>query len=158
MSTNKVMGVAVGIFVGMMGVGFAIGHFLGADGDHHQAHEHEHHGEAHGTLTLDDGAKWKTDAPLREGMGRIRDAVSTAAQGEIDATSAQELATTVDERVKFLFANCNLEPRADAMLHIVIGDLIGGASELRVGDASADGLARVQRAVADYEAHFEPAY
>lgn len=49
-------------------------------------HAHDHAQQGAVQLTLDHGQPWGTDAPLRDGMERVRTAVATAeqaaAQGE----------------------------------------------------------------------------
>ena len=45
--------------------------------DEHAAHQHGGHQTA--DLQLNHGQRWQTDAPLREGMERIRAAVAAAA-------------------------------------------------------------------------------
>lgn len=114
-------------------------------------HDHEHgHGDSHeehanhadaGLLQLDDGTPWPVDAALVEGMQRIRDAVA-AAQGAapLDAVAATALAQTVEDQVAFLIANCQLEPAADATLHVLIARLLGAAAALRADPAAPDGL------------------
>src|SRR5688572_24079265 len=53
---------------------FRTQHHDASDHDHAPAHAHAHaHGEA-GVLTLNEGRRWETDAPLRLGMQRIQDA------------------------------------------------------------------------------------
>lgn len=130
------------------------------------AHEHEHaqegaedttrHAPGHGQLRLDDGKPWATDAPLREGMARIRDAVALAdAQAPLTAVPAAALAQAVEDQVAYLVANCKLEPAADATLHVLIARMLSAAAAVRRDPASADGLPRLREALDDYPRHFE---
>jgi hypothetical protein len=127
------------------------------------AQEHAHHGAGGAVrqLQLNDGARWQTDAPLRAGMGRIRAAFDTHhpaihAGRESDAQYAA-LATTIEREVNTIIANCKLPPAADANLHLVIADLLGGAAAMRgQGGASRhDGAALVHGALLAYGKYFD---
>jgi hypothetical protein len=124
--------------------------------DDHDGH-HDHHGQA---LSLDhDGRAWHTDEALREGMQRIRDAVALAtaeqeASGH-DAGRDAELADAVDEAVAFLFANCRLEPEADANLHILLARVMVASAALREDGESGEGLLGLIAALEDYPRYFD---
>ncbi|HRQ64158.1 MAG TPA: hypothetical protein PKZ76_04715 [Xanthomonadaceae bacterium] len=124
-------------------------------------HEHDHHDDLlPGTLSLDpDGRPWATDAPLREGMQRIRDAVAASLSEHdhmgVDATAGVALAQQVDDAVAFLFANCRLEPEADANLHLLLAQMMGASAALRHGDNSGEGLVRLLAALDAYPRHFD---
>lgn len=109
------------------------------------AHEHA----AHGQLALDDGKKWPTDAALRAGMSHIRKLVeprlAAVHAGQLGAGQYEALARKVEAEVGYIVANCKLEPRADAMLHLVIAD-IGAGVDAMAGKSAA--LKRAQGAVA----------
>lgn len=116
--------------------------------------EHQH-GDMHSMLRLDQGKPWATDAPLVEGMERIRDAVQKAAGlPALDADSAAELAQVVRAQVDFLIANCRLEPDADATLHVFIGQLLNAAAALQKNPTSADGLPQMQETLREYPNYF----
>lgn len=105
----------------------------------------DHDGHA-GTLTLDHGARWSTDAPLRQGMEAMRAAAVGAPAGE--------LADVIDAQVAYIIENCRLPPEADANLHLVIEHLIEGADTLRLDDGER-GRAEVIAALNAYGAHFD---
>ena len=74
--------------------------------------------------------RWPTDAPLRAGMARIRasvDALQHAGHGHLDAGQLTALASSVQREIRFIVANCRLEPRAEAALHPILGTLGEGA-------------------------------
>lgn len=128
-----------------------------------RAAEQAHHGhEAPATLTLDHGKKWPTDAPLRRGMEGVRGAVAQALPA-IHAYKAKpgqyrNLAGTVRKEVADIVSNCHLAPEADAMLHLVIAELLAGADTMEgktKGVNPRDGALRVVRALDDYGSHFE---
>lgn len=111
--------------------------------------------DAHAMPPLDQGQPWATDAPLVQGMERIRDAVNgAAARPALDADSAAALARTVREQVDFLIANCRLEPDADATLHVFIGQFLGAAAALERDPASAKGLPQLQETLREYPKYF----
>ncbi|HJV59321.1 MAG TPA: hypothetical protein VJ743_00185 [Albitalea sp.] len=128
------------------------------------AHEHAHAQEAGAThkLSLDHGRKWATDETLRQGMGRIRALVeprlADAHAGKLTGAQYGELATQVEGEVANIVANCKLAPEADAMLHVVIADLVQGSDAMAGKDAKlrpAQGLVKVAQAVNGYGGHFD---
>lgn len=127
-----------------------------------QTATHDHGAAAPHKLTLNQGRKWATDEPLRAGMGRIRGLVEPllgpAHAGKLTPAQYRELATQVETEVGHIVANCKLEPKADAMLHLVLAD-IGAGTDAMVGkDAKtrpALGLLKVAQAVNQYGSHFD---
>lgn len=123
-------------------------------------HEHAHEHEAHATagLTLDNGARWATDEPLRIGMQRIRDAAAPAIDAgphSLSKKASMALAAAVREQVSYLVANCKLEPKADAVLHVLIAELLGGAEALEQDPHAEGGLPRIAKALLQYPEYFE---
>lgn len=127
------------------------------------AAEHAHHGhDAPATLTLDHGKKWPTDGPLRQGMSGVRGAVAQVLAA-IHAETAKprqyrELGRTVRKDVAYIVANCRLAPEADAMLHLVIAELLAGADAMEgkaTGVTPRAGAIRVTQALDDYGRHFD---
>jgi len=125
------------------------------------AAEPEHHAhEMHGTAPeIVEGQQWETDAPLREAMLRIRDAVSarTAAyhSGTLSAAEANALAAAVEADVQFMIAHCQLTPKPDAALHALIGRMLAAAAALRLDPESANGLPQLEAVLRDYGVTFD---
>ncbi len=119
---------------------------------------HAAHGE---TLPLPSApAKpWATDAPLREGMTGIAAAVAQARAakdaGGFGAEQAKTLAATVDERFKFMLANCKLEPEADVALHALLAQFVASSRELEADPAAAVPMAHLQELLALYPRYFD---
>ncbi|MCW5660253.1 MAG: hypothetical protein KIT60_21325 [Burkholderiaceae bacterium] len=127
-----------------------------------QTATHDHGAAAPHKLTLNQGRKWTTDAPLRAGMGRIRGLVEpqlgAAHAGKLTPAQYRELATQVETEVGGIVANCKLEPNADAMLHLVIADIGAGTDAMAGKDAKtrpALGLVKLAQAVNQYGNHFD---
>ena len=123
-------------------------------------HQHEAHAATSPTSTPTPGKRWATDAPLREGMGRIRKSVEELghfASGHLSASQANDLAAGIEKDVNFLIANCKLEPEADAALHLIIAKLLQGAQAIKTDPADAKGMELLHAAVADYERSFDEA-
>ena len=100
------------------------------------AEDHQHHHSAdHGQLSLDHGHKWSTDKPLRDGMTQIRTTMASKLEqihhGKLTAEQYNALGSTVQQQVSTIVAQCKLEPDADAMLHIVLADLLAGADAMQ---------------------------
>ena len=127
-----------------------------------QTTAHSHDAAAPHKLTLDQGRKWATDEALRNGMVLIRGLVeprlSDAHGGKLDAAQYRDLASQVETKVGTIVANCKLEPKADAMLHLVIADLLEGTEAMSGKSAKlrpAQGLAKVVVAINEYSGHFD---
>lgn len=111
---------------------------------------------------LNDGRRWRTDAPLREGMERIREAVTAAdasarRAGGMDAEAARSLAAAVDETIAYMISNCRLEPAADANLHMLLARLSFGAAAIRANPRSTTGLPSLLDVLEVYPRYFEHA-
>ena len=127
-----------------------------------QTAAHSHDAAATHKMTLNQGRKWATDEPLRAGMGRIRGLVEpqlgAAHAGKLTPAQYRELATQVETEVGGIVANCKLEPKADAMLHLAIADIGAGTDTMTGKDAKARpalGLVKVAQAVNQYGSHFD---
>lgn len=165
-SRPKLRGPLIGglIIIALIAAGYGLrSHF---SPNHNHAHDHGHatdHGHAPGhtatALALNEGKRWQTDEPLRLGMQRIRDAFVLRLNGgdghALPAAPAKALADTVQENVQYLIQNCRLAPEADANLHLIINDLLAGASLLTTEGRSAEGVAKLAHALRAYPAYFE---
>jgi len=127
-----------------------------------QTTAHGHDATAPHKLTLNQGRKWATDEPLRAGMEHIRGLVESqfvaAHAGKLTPTQYSALATRIEAEVGGIVANCKLEPKADAMLHLVIADLGDGTASMtgkNPAQRPADGLAKVVQALNQYGRHFD---
>ncbi|HHX35982.1 MAG TPA: hypothetical protein GX719_12015 [Gammaproteobacteria bacterium] len=103
------------------------------------AEDHHQHDLDTAELQLNAGQKWQTDAPLRQAMGEISQAVNSSLDdihnNQLDATGYAALADEVNQQVAYMVENCELEPAADAQLHIVIARLINGAQLIEKNSA-----------------------
>jgi len=127
-----------------------------------QTAAHDHDAATTHKLALDQGRKWTTDEPLRAGMGRIRGLVEpqlgAAHAGKLTPSQYRELATQIETEVGGIVANCKLEPKADAMLHLVIADVGEGTDAMAGKNAKvrpALGLVKVAQAVNQYGSYFD---
>lgn len=124
------------------------------------AAQHEHEGGAH-TLKPDNGKKWGTDAPLRQGMSVIRDAVAAdhrSIHSDME-TPAQynALATKIDGQIAYMVKNCKLAPEADAQLHVVLAEIIAGSELMKGADQAKrnEGATKIVRALGTYPQYFD---
>lgn len=127
-----------------------------ADAGHH----HGHAAAAAQQLRLNAGKKWATDAPLRQSMREIdlamREALPQIRGHRFGDGDYRALSATIERKVGYVVANCKLEPQADAMLHVLLGDLLAGARAMAGNKAEArdDGAERVFGALKDYGKFF----
>ncbi len=98
------------------------------------AEEHDHGDLAGVEMQLNAGQKWQTDAPLRQAMGEIGQMMNTALDdihnNQLDAEGYDAIAEEVNQQVGYMIENCQLEPQADAQLHIVIARLVDSAQHI----------------------------
>ncbi|HEX7954154.1 MAG TPA: hypothetical protein VF523_13880 [Burkholderiales bacterium] len=125
------------------------------------ADEHAHDA-AHGKLMLNDGQKWATDAPLRLAMSRI----SKALGARLPAIHADKLGAadyvaqgkSIDGDVAYMVNNCKLPRNADAMLHLVLADIIAGSDAMQgklPGTSARAGAVKVVQALDSYGKYFD---
>lgn len=120
------------------------------------------HGDAHATAKpLPAGKRWQTDAPLREGMGQIRDAYAAQLplihQNKLTPEQYKELAGRTEAQVGNVVANCKLPPDADAALHGILAQ-IGEGTDAMAGKSKMkprDGALQVVAALGRYEKTFD---
>ena len=121
---------------------------------------HEHEPPSAG-LQLNQGQRWSTDSHLRLGMSGIREAVISAVHVDtthtLSAAEAGKLADTIQTQVDYLVAYCVLTPKADAVLHVLLGQLLEGADTLRKNPADETALHHIITALKDYPVYFEDA-
>lgn len=125
------------------------------------AETHGHDAAAH-TLHLDAGKKWATDAPLRQAMTTIRTAtqkvlplVHAGKAGDADYAA---FAGAVNAQLAFIVQNCKLDPKADAQLHVIIGELaaaVAQAQQQLPGQKRKAGVVKVVQALNSYGRFFE---
>jgi len=127
-----------------------------ADAHPQEAHDDAHAaGHALGDVPVPDNHHpWTPDAPLMEGMSRVRAAVSGLEAAPDEAAVARHVAE-VDEAIADMFANCRLEPEPDAALHVVLARLIAASRELQADPSATAPVAAMRAALANYEALFD---
>ena len=147
------------LIIPAMVIGLLLASLAFAAGAADHGHDHHDHAAHAGGLVLNDGERWATDAALREGMGRVRETfvgvLPAYKRGELSQEAATDAARAVDEHVAFLVEYCELEPAADAVLHVLLAELLQGSAALRQAPQSGDGLPRIHRALQDYPRYFE---
>ncbi|MBS0438051.1 MAG: DnrO protein [Proteobacteria bacterium] len=119
--------------------------------------EHAAHAQS-AQATLPTGQRWATDAPLRDGMRRIRQAVEAlghAEHGHLDSAQMANVAKLIDTAVQDMIANCKLKPDADAALHGLLAKFIAGAQAARSGQGVPAALADMRGALARYPQLFD---
>lgn len=128
------------------------------------AEDHDHHDIDAVELQLNAGQKWQTDAPLRQAMGEISQAVNSSLDAihnnRLDAAGYESLAEEVNQQVAYMIENCELEPAADAQLHIVIARLMDSAQLIQGKSDLQDkrkGAVQMVGALNDYAKYFSDA-
>lgn len=120
------------------------------------AQDHAHHA-APVAQTAAPAQRYATDAPLRENMAGIRDAVAAlehAEHGHLDAGQVGALADKVNGHVRTIVAECKLPPDADAALHAIIVPLVQQANALKAAPQDLSPVAGMREALDAYNAQF----
>lgn len=124
-------------------------------------HDHAHSHEKPAQLTLDNGKKWSTDGNLRQGMDRIRDTLAAALpaihSGKATVEQYRALAQEANDQIAFIAKNCKMEQEMDAMLHLVLAEIIAGAEAMSAQDSgkAREGAERIARALDNYGVYFD---
>ena len=133
---------------------------LGASQPGLAADAHSHAADAPAKLALDHGKKWATDAPLRQRMGEIRalmaPQIAPIHAGNVGPAEYAALGAAIEQKVAAIVAECKLPPAADAMLHLIVADLVAGADVMQGKTAGnpAEGAHQVVTAANAYGRYF----
>lgn len=135
------------------------------DGHHHHEpaeasaqdgrHDHAPAGES---AQETPATRFATDAPLRKGMGEIRkavDALNHYERGHMGSEQAVEFAGTIRQQVDYLIANCKLDPKADAALHVIIARLASSAQALQSDPKDLTSIPPMREALQQYAVQFD---
>ncbi|MEZ5462010.1 DnrO protein [Dokdonella sp.] len=121
-------------------------------------HEHEHDGQTLATAaTANPARRFETDAPLREGMGRIHQALNELRHyemGHMPESIAVEKVDEIQSSIDYLFANCKLPTDADAALHAILVPLLDAVNSFDKDPKDMAALASMRKAVDDYPHRF----
>lgn len=128
---------------------------------HAQVGHDAHQGHGSAKLSLNHGKQWQTDEPLRKGMEALRSAFAAHLhaihEGKMPLAEYKNLGEETERVVGSMVAECKLEPEADAMLHLVITDMIAGA-DIMLGKAKGEprtGALKVVSALNSYGRYFD---
>ena len=122
------------------------------------AQDHAHHHAAPAAQATAPAQRYATDAPLRENMAGIREAVGTlehAEHAQLDAAQVAALADKVNGHIRTIIAECKLPPDADAALHAIIVPLVQDANKLKATPSDLSPVEGMREALATYDAQFE---
>lgn len=127
------------------------------------AHDHGHSddtGES-AQLSLNNGKKWATDANLRQGMSRIRDALTAELpvihSGKATFSQYQALGQKTNGQIAFMVKNCKLDRKADAMLHLILANIVAGADAMmgQNSNEARKGAEKIAHALENYATYFD---
>jgi hypothetical protein len=139
----------------------AIGTSMAATSGFSAGH-HPDHATASASLQLNAGKKWETDAPLRQGMGNIRQSMAASLddihENRLSQKGYAALAKKIESEVGAIVANCKLEPQADAQLHLIVAELLDGSKSMLSPSKQAQrqsGAVKVVGALEKYGTYFQ---
>ena len=123
--------------------------------------KHEHGATEIHTLTLNQGQKWATDDPLRKGMTEIRTLVEAQHagihKGRLKPAEYAALGEKIEAQVGYVVANCKLDPKADANLHVIIEEILEGVGAMKGEEKKSPraGAGKVVSALNEYGKYFD---
>ncbi|HRP71259.1 MAG TPA: DnrO protein [Luteimonas sp.] len=136
-----------------------------ADTDAHaDEHDVDHAHAATETLGVDfaipaNHVRWQPDAPLIEGMSRVRTAIAGLQHAgpaqHPDAATVTARTADVDAAIEYMFANCSLDTEPDIALHAILARLMAGTQALNGNPADTSPVADMAAAVDNYEQLFD---
>lgn len=99
---------------------------------------------------------WTPDAPLMEGMSRVRSAITDLeAKPHPEQTTVVARATDIDAAIEYMFANCKLDTEPDIALHAILARLMAGTKALHANPVDTSAVADMRAAVENYERLFD---
>ena len=127
-----------------------------------EVHNHDHD-VSQQKIELNHGEKWTIDESLHVGMTAIKEAITNSLEDiHYDRFSLQQytqLAIGLDKHLAYLFEHCKLPPKADAQLHVLLAQIMQGASEMKHDTDQKQGAILVIKALKDYPTYFnDPAW
>ena len=122
------------------------------------AEEHQHHEMGEQILQLNYGVKWSIDASLHQGMTNIRQQLMLNLDDiHYDKFSKAQflaLANDFDQQLNYLFENCQLPPKADAQLHVLLAKIMQGNELIKNAQNKKQGAVMIVQALQDYPVYF----
>ncbi|MGY0505399.1 hypothetical protein [Luteimonas sp. e5] len=102
---------------------------------------------------------WATDAPLRQGMDAIAEAVTRAqdarTNGAFDADQAAALAREIETQFHFMLANCKLEPEADVALHALLAQIVAASQAVKKNPGNTSDFDAMTHVLMEYPRYFD---
>lgn len=122
---------------------------------------HDHGAQKPQKIELNAGKKWETDDALRKGMSTIRASIESslprAHAGKLSNAEYDALGKELESQIAYIVKNCNLDPKADAQLHVVVADIVNGVDTMEGKQPNrkrATGVVKVAQALDTYGRHF----
>lgn len=121
--------------------------------------EHDHHAnDTNRYMVLNQGEKWLIDESLHIGLSRIK----TILESNLDDihydrfTVGQyaEFAKNINQQLAFLFEHCQLPPKADTQLHILLSKVMQGVAKIENATNKKSGVILILQALNDYPVYF----
>jgi hypothetical protein len=126
-----------------------------------KGHDHAHGDpdKAAASLTLDNGKKWQTDAPLRSGMTAIRNELQAGVQPIHAKTYSPDdykaLAGKIEKEIGNMVQNCKLPKDVDDQLHLVLAQITAGTELMKKDGDRMAGAVKVIQGLESYAKFFE---
>lgn len=120
-------------------------------------HAHEDH-DATTAAPANPAQRFETDAALREGMGRIHEALKELRHyemGHMPESIAVEKVQEIQSAIDYLFANCKLPADADAALHTILAPLLGAVQAFEKNPKDMAAVAGMRDAANNYPHRFK---
>lgn len=95
--------------------------------------------------------RWEPDAPLAEGMSRVRTALAgLEAESHPDDATVRARADDIDAAIAYMFANCKLPTEPDVALHAILARLMADTAALKANPSDGSPVADIHDALHNY--------
>lgn len=121
-------------------------------------HAHEHSGHDSAEQTAIPAQRWATDAPLREGMSRVHEALKVLQHypmGHVSEAMALDRVQQIKDAGAYMFANCKLPTKPDQALHGMLVPLLAAAQKLEKDPSDMSQVQAMRDAIANYPRYFD---
>lgn len=129
-----------------------------AEDNHHQ-HQHQPESKPTSPLVLNQGKKWTVDQTMKENMGAIHQKFALtkdlAKSKKVTSKEAQELSALISSSSQNIISKCKMEKKQDEAFHVILGDLLTVANELKKTEKVEPALKKLGHTLKTYTEYFD---
>lgn len=122
--------------------------------------DHSQHHEKKSELSLNKGKKWEVDQTMKENMEAIHTEFEKTHKlhksKKAAAADYESLSTTITQSAEKIAANCKMEKKMDDTFHVLLGDMMAGAEELKdkANNQKGKAMEKIHHSLHNYKKYF----